>query len=106
MITLRGLILAGLLLSPPVLAGADEGSPPDQHLADLSSHGINRADQQQKPYVILVSLDGFRADYLDRFDLPNFRHLIEDGVRAEGAHAGLSVHHFSQPLFNGDRTVS
>jgi len=84
MITLRGLILAGLLLSPPVLAGADEGSPPDQHLADLSSHGINRADQQQIPYVILVSLDGFRADYLDRFDLPNFRHLIENGVRAEG----------------------
>ena len=84
MITLRCLILAGLLLSPPVLAGADEGSPLDHHLADLSSDGINRADQQKKPYVILISLDGFRADYLDRFDLPNFRELMNHGVRAQG----------------------
>lgn len=48
------------------------------------SGGVNHADQQNKPYVILVALDGFRADHLDRFDLPNFRRLIQKGVRATG----------------------
>ncbi|XP_071957017.1 ectonucleotide pyrophosphatase/phosphodiesterase family member 5-like [Antedon mediterranea] len=33
--------------------------------------------------VLLVSLDGFRADYLDKADLPNFRLLKSDGVRAK-----------------------
>ncbi|XP_033120498.1 ectonucleotide pyrophosphatase/phosphodiesterase family member 5-like [Anneissia japonica] len=33
--------------------------------------------------VLLVSLDGFRADYLDKTDMPNFRRLISDGVRAK-----------------------
>ncbi len=81
---LRGLVLLGSLLWPPLLAGADQGSPVEQRLSSQGSGGINREDQQQKPYVILVSLDGFRADYLDRFDLPNFRELMNNGVRAEG----------------------
>lgn len=80
----RCLFLLGLLLSSVLPAGADEGSPADHRLADQGTGGINREDQQQKPYVILVSLDGFRADYLDRFDLPNFRELMNNGVRAEG----------------------
>ncbi len=49
-----------------------------------SSGGINRADQQAKPYVILISLDGFRADYFERFEAPNFHRLMQQGVRAEG----------------------
>ena len=32
--------------------------------------------------VILVSLEGFRADYLDLYPTPNISHLIEEGVRA------------------------
>jgi len=35
------------------------------------------------PVVILVSLDGFRPDYVDRFETPALDRLIEDGVRAE-----------------------
>jgi predicted AlkP superfamily pyrophosphatase or phosphodiesterase len=35
-----------------------------------------------RPYVVLVSFDGFRADYLDRVRLPNFRRVAEAGVRA------------------------
>jgi predicted AlkP superfamily pyrophosphatase or phosphodiesterase len=49
-----------------------------------ASGGTNRAAQQKKPYVILISFDGFRADYLDRFEAPNFRRVINQGVRAEG----------------------
>ena len=45
--------------------------------------GVNRPDQRDKPYVILVSFDGFRPDYLDRFDLPNFKRVAQDGARAD-----------------------
>lgn len=35
-----------------------------------------------KPYIILISFDGFRWDYLDRGLTPNLQKLIDDGVRA------------------------
>jgi alkaline phosphatase D len=48
------------------------------------SGGTNTPAQQQKPYVILVSVDGMRAEYLKRLDLPNFEQLWTHGVRSEG----------------------
>src|SRR5688500_1229586 len=36
-----------------------------------------------RPTVILISLDGWRWDYQDRFDAPNVRRLMARGVRAE-----------------------
>jgi predicted AlkP superfamily pyrophosphatase or phosphodiesterase len=39
---------------------------------------------QHKPYVILVSFDGFRYDYVDKVDAPNFKSLIKSGTHAEG----------------------
>ncbi len=33
--------------------------------------------------VILVALDGFRPDYLDRFEAPTLRRLLREGARAE-----------------------
>ena len=35
-------------------------------------------------YVLLVSMDGFRADYLDVTDTPNFDKLANNGIRTEG----------------------
>lgn len=35
------------------------------------------------PTVILVSMDGFRWDYVDRYEAPNLRRLAAGGVRAE-----------------------
>lgn len=46
------------------------------------SGGINRPEHVAKPSLVLVSFDGFRADYLDRLTLPNFRRVIARGVRA------------------------
>jgi predicted AlkP superfamily pyrophosphatase or phosphodiesterase len=37
-----------------------------------------------KPYVLLISFDGFRNDYVDTFDLPNFKKFIHEGASAEG----------------------
>ncbi len=52
------------------------------HAQQSGSGGKNRPEQVDKPYVVLVSLDGFKAEYLDRFDLPNLRQLMKRGTRA------------------------
>ena len=36
-----------------------------------------------KPTVILISLDGFRADYLEKYPSPNLNKLAKTGVRAK-----------------------
>ena len=36
-----------------------------------------------KPTVILISLDGFRYDYLDKYHPPELNRLADDGVRAK-----------------------
>lgn len=36
-----------------------------------------------KPYVLIISMDGFRADYLDRTYTPNFDRFAENGVKAK-----------------------
>lgn len=44
---------------------------------------INEKQQLDKPYVILISLDGYRHDYTERFQPPNLSTFIEEGVQAE-----------------------
>lgn len=39
---------------------------------------------QKPPIVILISMDGFRWDYLDLVETPHLNRLAEEGVRAEG----------------------
>ncbi len=53
---------------PSLLAPA---AAPPQRITDL------------KPTVILISLDGFRWDYPDKYEAPNLQELIRGGVRAE-----------------------
>lgn len=43
----------------------------------------NSAVQQQKPYVILISADGFRYDYAVKHGAPNLLALSQQGVSAE-----------------------
>lgn len=47
----------------------------------LAQKGDPRTDQ---PIVIMVSFDGFRYDYVEQFDAPNFKDFIKNGVSAEG----------------------
>ena len=42
-----------------------------------------QAGARIEPTVILISLDGFRWDYLDRYDAPTLDSLASEGVRAE-----------------------
>lgn len=45
--------------------------------------GVNAPDQRNKPYLVLVSLDGFRWDYPDRQLTPTLSRIAREGVRAE-----------------------
>lgn len=47
--------------------------------------------------VLLISIDGFRADYLDRGLTPTLKALAEAGVRAEFMRL-VSIADVSQPL--------
>ncbi|WP_213522632.1 ectonucleotide pyrophosphatase/phosphodiesterase [Nonlabens sp.] len=43
----------------------------------------NSESALNKPYVILISLDGFRWDYVNKYRPPNFIEFISKGVEAE-----------------------
>jgi predicted AlkP superfamily pyrophosphatase or phosphodiesterase len=43
-----------------------------------------RSQNKEVPYVVLISFDGFRFDYVNRFNLTNFQSFIKDGAAAEG----------------------
>jgi predicted AlkP superfamily pyrophosphatase or phosphodiesterase len=49
-------------------------------------HGPNAAAQQSKPYVVLVSLDGFRYDYARRYGA---KHLLKLGAQGAIAEQGM-----------------
>jgi hypothetical protein len=54
---------------------------------DTTQHVVagrkNSAAQQQKPYVILVSADGFRYHLADKYQAVNLRQLRRRGVAAK-----------------------
>src|SRR5258705_11753867 len=44
----------------------------------------NSPGQQKKPYVIMISADGFRYDYAEKYEAKTLMRLSGEGVRAEG----------------------
>jgi predicted AlkP superfamily pyrophosphatase or phosphodiesterase len=46
------------------------------------THPLNAPSQQDKPYVLLISLDGFRYDYAERDHAANLLELGKSGVTA------------------------
>jgi predicted AlkP superfamily pyrophosphatase or phosphodiesterase len=49
----------------------------------LTSCSRIQGQQESIPYVIMVSFDGFRYDYLKKIDPPNFKAFIAKGSQAE-----------------------
>ena len=47
------------------------------------SGGINDESQRDKPYLLLVSIDGFRWDYMSRYPTPNMDRIAIKGSSAE-----------------------
>lgn len=58
-----------------VVACSHKGPTPDRKLNDAAHQG--------KPVVIMISLDGFRHDYVQKYDPPNLKKFIEGGSQAE-----------------------
>ncbi len=52
-------------------------------LVSLTFLSAGKQGRQLDPTVILISLDGFRWDFLGRAETPNLDRLVERGVRAE-----------------------
>ncbi|WP_295648876.1 ectonucleotide pyrophosphatase/phosphodiesterase [uncultured Mucilaginibacter sp.] len=44
---------------------------------------VNSTEQQNKPYVILISIDGFRYDYAEKYHAQHLLDLANSGVKAE-----------------------
>jgi len=53
-------------------------------VAAQSSGGINTPAQMAKPYVVMISFDGFKPEYLQRIDLPAFARVAKNGVQSVG----------------------
>jgi len=51
-------------------------------LAPFSGHAQTKVIKDLRPTVILISLDGFRYDYLTKYPSPNLNSLARTGVRA------------------------
>ncbi|MCH8226975.1 MAG: alkaline phosphatase family protein [Proteobacteria bacterium] len=49
----------------------------------LGSGGRNAPDQLHKPYLVLISIDGFRWDYPDLYPTPAIDRIAERGLKAE-----------------------
>ena len=90
-------LLAVLVASVPTGSGAAAGSAsapapgpaavapiqPDRATTPNGTGGVNAAEALDKPYLVLVSFDGFRPDYLDRYETPSFDRVAARGVAAE-----------------------
>ncbi|MGB8802111.1 MAG: ectonucleotide pyrophosphatase/phosphodiesterase [Candidatus Acidiferrales bacterium] len=81
---LRFIWLAGVLGAAGLATGISRGQAPAAPIT--VQRGPNSAEQQGKPYVILVSLDGFRYDYPRIYHSPNLDFL---GTRGASAPEGM-----------------
>jgi predicted AlkP superfamily pyrophosphatase or phosphodiesterase len=68
-------------------------------LVAISAHAAERITDC-RPTVILVSLDGFRPDYLDKVDTPNLHEVID-----RGAHAKYMIPSFPTKTFPNHYTI-
>jgi len=73
-------IFAGLVL---LLTTACSHQPAIEEVIKKGSGGVNSAEQQAKPYLVLISIDGFRWDYMDRYPTPNMDRIAASGSKAE-----------------------
>ena len=80
----RAICVLALVIAATNLGTLAQPRPRPQKPARIQTSGWNAPQQRSKPYVILISFDGFRADYPDLFEAPNLRRMANNGVRADG----------------------
>jgi len=89
-VTRRSWTLGAAALCAGLLLASCEATDAQRHDTAVSvqtpngTGGYNHPTVETRAHVVLVSFDGFRADYLDRFDTPNVDRLAARGLRANG----------------------
>ena len=83
-------IQAGAASAPGAVAAAEVGpvgataaAQPGRATTPNGTGGVNAPETLGKPYLVLVSFDGLRPDYLDRYETPSFDRVAARGVAAE-----------------------
>ena len=76
---LRKSLLSLLFAEFSLLTAAQQVDTTQQVIAGR----VNAAEQQQKPYVILISADGFRYDYAQKYGAQNLLQYAKQGVTAD-----------------------
>ena len=76
LLTLVG--VCGLTCGPAHLSAASQ-----VRATRAATGGRNAPETLDKPYLVLVSLDGFRSDYLELYDAPNLKRLASRGAQAD-----------------------
>src|SRR5271170_1891884 len=80
-LALAALLLAGFAAPMSAQGGGAAATAPLAAPVTVN-RGPNTAEQQAKPYVILVSLDGFRYDYPRIYKAPNLEAMAARGASA------------------------
>lgn len=77
-------IVAGFILVFSLVNGlqAQEKKQGQRREQQVMPGRTNAHAQYDKPYVILISADGFRYDYIDKYNAVNLKRLSSGGVRA------------------------
>ena len=75
-------LIVGALLMCGVFCGVGCALAQDAAPVLTSEHGVNSAETLKKHYVILVSLDGFRYDYAEKYHAENLLALAKAGASA------------------------
>ncbi len=65
-------------------SGRVQGLPDEARSAEVGPESGVRSPESGAPILILISLDGWRWDYLDRARVPQLEALARIGVRSEG----------------------
>lgn len=76
------LLLVGGFFARPLLSDKPPGSKDEDDIKDPHALLSNGTHEYRKT-VLLVSIDGLRADYLDRGLTPHLLHISKRGLRAE-----------------------
>ncbi len=76
---MKSLRLLSVLLIPLILCSCQSTK-----FQPVTSHNrYNTPETVAKPYVVLVSIDGFRADYVEKYDASNIAAIGNEGVKAD-----------------------
>lgn len=78
---MRKLVLS--LLSITVILGSSSAFAQSENEQIVVANRKNDEQQQKKPYLILISADGFRHDYIEKHQASFLSELSRSGVRAE-----------------------